>query len=99
MAYVISYIILIVKRDGGVTQKDKLMRKMKNNPRDVGFDDLHKYLTQNGATVRQSGGSHWVFSLHGNHLAIPRNNPVKAIYVKLAFSMVEGDTKHEKDLE
>ena len=56
MAYVISYIILIVKGDGGVTQKDKLMRKMKNNPRDVGFDDLHKYLTQNGATVRQSGG-------------------------------------------
>ena len=57
MAYVISYIILIVKGDGGVTQKDKLMRKMKNNPRDVGFDDLHKYLTQNGATVRQSGGA------------------------------------------
>lgn len=82
-----------------MTQKDKLMRKMKNNPRDVGFDDLHKYLTQNGAIVRQSGGSHWVFSLNGKHLAIPRNNPVKAIYVKLAFGIVEGVVNHEKDAE
>jgi len=82
-----------------VTQKDKLLRKMKNNPRDVGFDDLHKYLTQNGATVRQGSGSHWVYTLNGRHLAIPRDTPVKAIYVKLAFGMVEGETNHEKDAE
>lgn len=74
--------------DDALTQKEKLLRKMKSNPNDVGFDDLHKYLLQ---------GSHWVYSLKGQHLAIPCDTPVKAIYVKLAFAMVEGETKNEKD--
>ena len=85
--------------DDAVTQKDKLLRKMKNNPRDFGFEDIYKYLTQKGATVRQGGGSHWVFTLNGKHVAIPRDNPVRAIYVKLAFDMVEGETNHDKDTE
>ena len=83
--------------DEALTQKEKLLRKMKSSPQDVGFDDLHKYLIQNGATARHGKGSHWVYSLKGQHLAIPRDNPVKAIYVKLAFAMVEGEARDEKD--
>ncbi|HEY3424303.1 MAG TPA: type II toxin-antitoxin system HicA family toxin [Negativicutes bacterium] len=74
-----------------MTQKDKLTQAIKENPNDVSFNELHKYLEQHGATWREGKGSHRVYTLNGEHLVIPRQKPVKAIYVKLAIILVENN--------
>ncbi|BBB89384.1 MAG TPA: toxin HicA [Methylomusa anaerophila] len=74
-----------------MTQKEKLAAKIKNNPRNVSFDDLHKFLEMNGATWWEGGRkSHRVYNLNGQSLSIPRDKPVKAVYVKMAIELVEG---------
>lgn len=73
-----------------MSQKEKLIKSMKNNPKDVSFEDLHKYLMMHGAECRDAKGSHVYYTLNGKPLSVPRKHPVKAIYVKQAFEMVEG---------
>lgn len=73
-----------------MSQKEKLIASMKNNPKDVSFEDLHKYLTMHGAVCREGKGSHYYFTLNDKVLSVPRKKPVKAIYVKQAIEMVEG---------
>lgn len=74
-----------------ISQKEKLIQTIKNNPDDVSFEELHKYLTMHGATYREGKGSHRVYHLNGERLPIPRQKPLKGIYVKLAISLVEGE--------
>jgi predicted RNA binding protein YcfA (HicA-like mRNA interferase family) len=74
-----------------LTQKDKLIRAIKENPNDVSFVELHKYLSMNGATWREGKGSHRVYTLNGESETIPRHKPIKAIYVKRAIALVESD--------
>lgn len=80
--------IFSLKVGDQMSQKDKLIKAMKNNPKDVSFEDLHKYLTMNGAKCREGKGSHYYFTLSDKVLSLPRKHPVKAIYVKQAFEMV-----------
>ena len=71
-------------------QKEKLIAAIKNNPRNVSFEDLDKYLTLHGATWREGGRrSHRYYTLNGKNLSVPRNKPVKAIYVLQAIELVE----------
>lgn len=73
-----------------MTQKDKLIKSIKNNPDDVSFEDLHKYLEMHGATFREGKGSHRVYKLNGKTIVIPRHKPLKGIYAKMAIELVEG---------
>lgn len=77
----------------------KLYAKMKNNPKDVRFQDIDKLLTQKGGFIRKNpgrGSSHYTYS-HPNLvpiITIPKDRPVKSIYIKealSAFDMVKGD--------
>lgn len=73
-----------------MSQKDKLIAKIKNNHRDVELEEIHKYLVMHGAQWHEGGkGSHRVYLLNGSQLTIPRKKPIKAIYVKLAIELVE----------
>lgn len=74
-----------------MTKKDKLVERIKNNPKNIDFEELHQYLVQHGATWREGGRkSHRYYSLHGNHLSVPRNKPIKPTYVLQAIELVEG---------
>ena len=44
-----------------MSKYDKLIIKLKNNPKDIDFKVLKKILEDNGYTGINTGGSHWVF--------------------------------------
>jgi predicted RNA binding protein YcfA (HicA-like mRNA interferase family) len=67
----------------------KLYMKIKNNPHDVMFDDLHKLMTKVGGFNSRAGkGDHHVFShpdLEDTEITVDtrgRHKPLKTIYVK-----------------
>ena len=64
-----------------MSKKEKLLKSIKNNPKDVRFDDLKKLLIAYGYEPHNNGGSHWVFKKDGfNDEVVPRKNPLKAYY-------------------
>ena len=48
-------------REAGMSKKDKLIQAMKNNPKNVPFEDIRKLLEDAGYVCHNSGGSHFVF--------------------------------------
>jgi poly-D-alanine transfer protein DltD len=72
----------------------KLYDKIKNNPKDVSFEELDKLLTKVGGFSRRNpngGSSHYIF-YHPDleeHISIKKDNPVKVIYVKKALELFE----------
>ncbi len=78
-----------------MSKKDKLLKAMKNNSKDVRFEDLKKLLISHGYEAFNSGGSHWVFRKEGCHdEVVPYKKPVKAYYVIRALkSLGEYDEK------
>lgn len=76
-----------------MTKYDKLFAKITNNPKDVSFNELNKILRRYGFKCRQprKGSSHYTY-YHPKLLdliTIPKNRPVKAIYVKKAIAVIE----------
>jgi predicted RNA binding protein YcfA (HicA-like mRNA interferase family) len=78
-----------------LSKKEKLLKAMKNNPKDVRFEDLKKLLISYGYEAHNSGGSHWVFRKDGcQDEVVPYKKPVKAYYVIRALrSIGEYDEK------
>ena len=74
-----------------MTVADKTLDKMTNNPRDWHIDDLLTMAGRYGIEVRNSGGSHHVFSATGitESLCVPAHRPVKPVYVKRFVAMIE----------
>ena len=65
-----------------MSKKEKLLQAMRNNPKNVNFEDLKKLLEANGYVSDNTGGSHWVFRKDGCEAqVVPRKKPVKAVYV------------------
>lgn len=72
-----------------MSKKKKLLKGIKNNPKDVSFEDLRKLLVSYGYTPHNSGGSHWVFTKEGcPDEVVPRKKPVKAYYVIRALKSI-----------
>ena len=67
-----------------MSQFEKLLEKIKNNPKSVRFEELEKVLLRYGFTERQSSGgsSHYIFKRDNQNFTIPRHGQfVKAVYV------------------
>jgi len=76
-----------------MSKKDKLLKAMKNNPKDIPFEDIKKLLESYGYTCHNSGGSHFVFRKEFcEHIVIPYHKPIKAIYVKHVLEIL-GELK------
>jgi len=72
-----------------MSKKDKLIKTMKNNPKDVSFEEIKRLLENNGYTCHNSGSSHFVFRKENSpHITIPYNKPIKAIYVKQVLAIL-----------
>jgi len=78
-----------------MTKSDKMLEKMRNNPRDWQLADLEVIANRLGVTARRGKGSHVSFT-HPRWvdiLTVPAHRPIKSIYVKkfvLLIDMLEG---------
>ena len=67
-----------------MTKVDKVLEKMRNNPRDWQLADLEIISSRLGISVRKGKGSHVTFT-HSKWidiLTVPAHRPIKSIYVK-----------------
>ena len=75
-----------------MSKKDKLIEAIKNNPKNVKFEDLKKILEDIGYISINRGGSHYLFTRKGSlSLTIPYKRPVKIIYVKQVIRIIEEE--------
>lgn len=78
-------------------QREKLLERIRNNPKDVAFDDLDKLLQWHGFERRNPGGSHYVYSRAGaTHLTVPRARPLRSVYVRQALALLESLQESEE---
>lgn len=72
---------------------DKLEQRIRNNCKNVAFDDLKKLLESEGFSCRQPGGGsshyHFYIDIIDDILTIPYGRPIKVIYVKKSLSAID----------
>lgn len=77
-----------------MSQLKKLLAKIKNNPKQVRFEELDKILIRAGFQRRQPGGgsSHYVYTKGRAMIVVPYRQPhIKAVYVERAIRILEGE--------
>jgi predicted RNA binding protein YcfA (HicA-like mRNA interferase family) len=52
-------------------RKQKLLRRLKNNPKEATFDDIRTLLSQEGFRIERIAGSHHIFKKAGVTFVIP----------------------------
>jgi predicted RNA binding protein YcfA (HicA-like mRNA interferase family) len=73
-----------------MSKADKLLVKMKQNPRDWRIDSLKTIASANNIEWRQPGTSHVTFRHpNGNKLTVPAHRSIKPLYIKKFVRLVE----------
>jgi hypothetical protein len=75
-----------------MSKKEKLVQKIRNNPKAVSFEDLVSILTWYGFTMRSpgSGSSHNVYTLGVHQITVPYKRPhVKECYVRQVLDILD----------
>ena len=76
-----------------MSKLEKLLERIKNNPKTVRFEEIERVLLRRGFNERQSGGgsSHYIFKKEDKYVTIPRHGKfVKEIYINQALALLEG---------
>jgi predicted RNA binding protein YcfA (HicA-like mRNA interferase family) len=69
---------------------DKLLEKMRNNPRDWGIETLQAIAERYGIVYRQPGTSHVTFrAANGQKVTVPAHKPIKSVYIKQFIALIE----------
>lgn len=73
-------------------KKEKLLQQMRQNPKNVRYEQLESILLSYGFEKREGKGSHVVFKLPGQRpLTVPRKKPfLKKIYVENALKAIDA---------
>ena len=70
---------------------EKLLNKMRNNPRDWRIDDIKSLANRFDIEYRQPGTSHVTFrTSSGEKLTVPAHKPIKPIYIKMFIELIDG---------
>jgi hypothetical protein len=74
-----------------MTKADKILDKMRRNPRDWRIEDLESLAARHGLEVRKPGGSHAIFFhiLSGRQLSVPAKRPIKPVYVSAFIALLD----------
>ena len=74
-----------------MTKAEKLLDKMRHNPRDWRIEDLETLARRFGLGIRKSGGSHAVFFhvANGGMLTVPARRPIKPVYIKAFLALLD----------
>ncbi len=83
-----------------MSKQDKLLSRMRNNPRDWHISELLNIVQRYDISVRNNGGSHYVFGYPGieEDICIPAHRPIKAVYVRhfvALISQIEELSNHD----
>ena len=75
-----------------MTQTDKILARMKNNPRDWRIEDLEAVARAQGVNIRKPSGSHVIFDYAGvvEAPSVPAHRPIKPVYVKAFLAFIEA---------
>jgi predicted RNA binding protein YcfA (HicA-like mRNA interferase family) len=76
---------------------EKLLERMRNNPRDWRIEDLLALAARLGIQARRPGGSHVIFSFPGGlgEATVPAHRPIKPIYIKKLLALVQAMLEEE----
>lgn len=74
-----------------MSKAEKLLAKMRTNPRDWRVEELETVAKRLGVDIRKTGGSHFVFLHQNSELAVtvPFNRPIKPIYVTQFLALLD----------
>ncbi len=73
-----------------MTKRDKLIERVRRNPRSIRFDEIETLLLSLGFVKRQRGSSHAMFTLDGYQVVVPYRKPtVKPVYVQLVLALLD----------
>ena len=74
-----------------MSKAEKLLAKMRSNPRDWRIEELESIAKRFGVDVRKTGGSHFVFLHPDSELAvtIPFKRPIKPVYVTQFLALLD----------
>jgi hypothetical protein len=73
-----------------MTKFDKLIIKMRANPRDWRIDDLKAIAERMSINYRQPGTSHVTFRFpNGSKLTVPSHKPIKPVYIKQFLELLD----------
>lgn len=74
-----------------MSQREKLLKGMRNNPRDWRIEDLKAMAEHYGVTYDQTG-SHVTFrSSSGRRITVPAHKPIKPVYIPRFLLLIEGE--------
>jgi hypothetical protein len=74
-----------------MSKADKILNKMRTNPKDWRLDALESVATRFSIKVRKSGGSHVVFSHPDSDIVVtvPAHRPIKPIYIRQFLVLID----------
>ncbi len=73
-----------------MAEADKILARMRNNPRNWQIDDLKALADRFGIDHRQPGTSHVTFSYPGLlPVSVPAHKPIKPIYVQRFLNLLD----------
>jgi len=74
-----------------MSKAEKLLAKMRTNPRDWRIEEIESIAKRFGVDVRKTGGSHFVFLHPDSELAvtIPFKRPIKPVYVTQFLALLD----------
>ena len=83
-----------------MTKIEKLLGRMRTNPRDWSIEDLKILAKRFSIDWRQPGTSHVTFSVEGHSpVTVPAHKPVKPVYIKKFLALLDAiganDENHE----
>lgn len=81
-----------------MSQFEKLLQRVINNPKTVRFEELDKILIKDGFERRQAskGSSHFVYTKGNQFTTVPFNKPyIKRIYVERAIALLSTNLEDD----
>lgn len=72
-----------------MSQKEKILQKIENNPHNVSFEDIKKLLEWFDYQCVHIKGSHHKFKKGSKSIVLPYHKPIKSIYVKQILSFIK----------
>jgi predicted RNA binding protein YcfA (HicA-like mRNA interferase family) len=89
-----------------VSKRQKRLERLRQNPRDVSFEELRQVLVAEGFELDHATGSHHVFRAEAGKeiltVVVPFSRPVKTVYVKQALEAIDKlrqATEAEEEVE
>ena len=81
-----------------MSKAEKLLARMRINPRDWDIADLKVLAKRFGVDWRQPGTSHVTFTAEGHRpVTVPAHKPVKPIYIKMFLVLLDAVGEPDED--